>query len=113
MSPCCSDNDSMVTIGTTKKSRTTHRLQRGTNLPSGKMKKNANRDVSPSWVKNPARLPHKGWYEAESKVSGQVSPKTMSAKETKSAPGSRDFRQKMTAPTAQKPKATTRSSAKT
>src|ERR687898_2008402 len=96
-----------------KKNSTTHRLQRGTNLPSGNMKKNANRDASPSWVKNPAKLPHAGCCKAESKVSGHVSPKTMSAKETKSAPGSRDFRQKMTAPTAQKPKATTRSSAKT
>src|SRR5829696_1874298 len=96
-----------------KKSRTTHRLQRGTNLPSGKTKKNTNSDVRPSCVRNPARLPHKGWCKAESKVSGQVSPKTISAKETKRAPGSRDFRQKMTAPTAQKPKVTTRSSAKT
>src|SRR5215203_515368 len=96
-----------------EKSSTTHRLQRGTNLPSGKMKKNTNRDTSPSWVKNPARLPHGEWCKAESKVSGQVSPKTMSEKEAKRGPGSRDLRQKMTAPTTQKPSATTRSSAST
>ena len=99
--------------GITKTSGTTHLLQRGTNLPSGKTKKNTNKDTSPSWVRNRAALPHTGWSRAESNVSGQVSPKIMSAKETKRAPDSRVFRQNMIAPTAQKPSATTRSSAST
>src|SRR5215210_1724190 len=96
-----------------KTSGTIHRVQRGTNLPSGKTKKNTNKDTSPNWVRNVASVPHTGWYRAESNVSGQVNPKTMSAKETKRALGSRDFRQKITAPTVQKPSATTRSSAST
>src|SRR5215203_1151964 len=97
----------------TKTSGTIQRVQRGMNLPFGKTKKNTNKDTSPSWVRNVASVPHTGWNRAESNVSGQVSPKTMSAKETNRASRSRDFRQKITVPTAQKPSATTKSSAKT